>query len=294
MRRATESDLPAIAVLATLAGGSGWWGWEQRTGPVHPDRRRWVEVDGDEVVGYGCVWRRREGIFGLDALVHPAWRKHGLGQRICDRLFEDLAEYGATAVEARIDADHRDALRFMVERGFHELNRLERLRLDLEGAAVDERGPDGIEIATLSERRDDGTAGAVHRLLSAAFAERPVRYLDPFVERPVAELTTELERAPADGCFVARADGEVVGFSGLTAGPEPQTLAAFVTAVAPTHRHRGIAQALKRRTIAFAKRGGYRAIFSSSPNPDMQELNEMLGFRRCAAAEIRMARRLKS
>ena len=65
-----------------------------------------------------------------------------------------------------------------------------------------------------------------------------------------------------------------------------------MTATAPDHRHRGIATALKRRTIAWAKHKGYRAIFSNSPNPDMQELNEMLGFQRCAAAEIRMGRRL--
>jgi len=293
VRPATERDEGGIAALATAAGGVGAWGREQRVGPEHPDRRRHVELEGDRVVGYGAIWRRKDTIFGLDALVHPDLRKRGLGRRIIDRLFEDLAELGATAVEARIDADHTAALTFMVRRGFTELNRLERVRLDVAAIAdVPETVPPGIDIVPLGEARDPETEAALRAILTAAFRERPIRHLEPFTETPMERFAAELDEALPDGSFIAREAGKVIGFTGLSAGPEPGTLNAFLTATAREHRHRGIATALMNRTLAYAKQNGYRAIYSSSPNRAMQDLNEMLGFKRFAAAEIRVARRL--
>jgi ribosomal protein S18 acetylase RimI-like enzyme len=281
--------------LAALAGGSGWWGVEQRTGPDSPEQARYVELDGDgdggEIVGYGCIWRRKLGVFGLDSLVHPRWRGRGLGGQLLDRLFEDLAARGAIAVEARVDANHVEALGFLVRRGFVELNRLERVRLDLDAADIAESTPDGVEIATLAEV---GAAdmGELHALLNAAFRERPMRYLEPFTETPLEDLVDDLADVVAAGSFLARVGGEIVGFSGLVPGPQPGTLTASMTSVRPDMQGRGIAAALAQRALAHAKRSGYRTVFAVSPNPATQALNEKLGFSRYAPTEIRMGRRL--
>ncbi len=293
MRPATPKDGPAVAALAAVAGGSGWWGVEQRTGPDHPEQARYVEVGDDEVVAYGCVWRRKQTIFGLDTLVHPQWRGRGLGARLVDRLFEELAARGATAVEARVDADHTDALGFLVRRGFVELNRLERVRLDLDRAVVAEPTVEGVDFATLAETRDPETVRALHAMLTAAFRERPIRYLEPFTETPLEDLVDDLGAAVAGGCFLARAGAEVIGFSGLVPGPQPGTLVSFMTAVRPDQQRHGLASALKQRAIAYAKRNGYGAVLATSPNPAMQALNEKLGFTRYAPTEIRMGRRLQ-
>jgi GNAT superfamily N-acetyltransferase len=291
VRPATPTDGSAIAELAVLAGGSGWWGVEQRTGPDRPEQARFVEVEGDALVGYGCIWRRREAIFGLDTLVDPARRGRGIGRALLERLFEELAARGATAVEARVDADHLEALRFLLRRGFTELNRLERVRLDLAGVEIAEPAPPGIAIAALSEARDPDLGRALHELMTAAFRERTVRYLEPFVETPIERFEAELAESIPDGSFIARSAGAVVGFTGVIPGPEPATLTAHMTAVHPDHSRRGIATALKLRAIAFAKRSGHRAIYTSSPNRAMQALNEKLGFVRYAPTEIRMGRR---
>lgn len=295
MRPATEADEASIAALAAASGGRGWWGREQRVGPDTPDRRRHVELDGDgRVVGYGAVWRRKDGIFGLDTLVHPDARKGGLGRKIVEVLFEDLAELGARAVEARIDADHTEALTFMTRRGFFELNRLERTRLDLDAAPGEgtvERLPHGVTVETLAAARAAGREAALEEMLAAAFRERPIKFLAPFTETP-SEKLGELERALPDGSFVARAGDAVVGFSGLAEGPGEGEVSAVLTAVSPEYRHRGLATALKRRAIAHARRIGARAVVSHTPNRDMQDLNEMLGFQRSAVSEIRMGRRL--
>ena len=292
MRLANQQDVPGIVALAAAAGGSGRWGREQRTGPEHPDRRCHVEVEGDLIVGYGCVWRRKDTVFGLDAVVRPDHRGQGVGRRLLDQLFIDLADFGATAVEARVDADHKEALVRMVRVGFIELNRLERVRLDLDEVETSEPTLEGIDIRTLAEARDPDGLRALDALVTAAFQARKLRQLEVFTETPNERFAADLEAAPADGCFIASAAGVHVGFSGLTVGPEPGTLTAFMTAIAPGHRHRGIATALKQRTISYAKRNGYRAIFSNSPNRGMQDLNELLGFKRAGSAEIRLGRRL--
>jgi GNAT superfamily N-acetyltransferase len=293
VRPATAADEAAIAALAAASGGRGWWGREQRVGPDSPDRRRHVEVEGDQVIGYGAVWRRKSGIFGLDTLVHPGARGHGVGRRLVEVLFEDLAELGARAVEARIDADHLHALTFMARRGFTELNRLERTRLDLATyePPAGERVAEGVILESLGDARAAGREPAIEELLEAAFRERPIKFMAPFTETPLEKLD-ELAHALPHASFVARAGDAVVGFTGLGPGPEEGTLSALLTAVAPAHRGRGLATALKRRAILNAKQDGARAIVSHTPNRGMQDLNELLGFVRTDVAEIRMGRRL--
>jgi GNAT superfamily N-acetyltransferase len=279
-----------------VAGGSGWWGVEQRAGGDDPEQARFVELDGDEeIVGYGCVWRRQGTVFGLDALVDPEVRGRGVGRKLMDRLFEELAARRATAVEARVDANHPEALSFLVRRGFFELNRLERVRLDLERADLGtfDPVPEGIEIGTLAGSRDGEGRRAIPALLDSAFADQPNHpNRQPFSEMALEQLRSDLERSLAEASFIARQRGEMVGFTGLMPGPDPRTLTAYMTAVRPDQRRRNVALALKQRANHAAKRLGYRAIVSNSLNLAMQELNERLGFVRYAPPEIRMGRRL--
>src|SRR5690242_6578612 len=111
VRPATEQDNPAIAALAGLAGGLGTRGAAERAGGG-PDRARWVVEEDGELVAYGCVWRRTAATFGLDTLVDPGRQGEGLGRRLIDKLFEELAARGAAAVETRVDMDHAGALQF--------------------------------------------------------------------------------------------------------------------------------------------------------------------------------------
>jgi GNAT superfamily N-acetyltransferase len=293
MRPANSADGPGIVALAEVAGGSGWWGVEQRRGDASGDQARWVESDGGAIVGYGAIGRRKASVFGLDTLVHPSARARGLGRAFLDRLFEDLGGFAATAVEARVDADHPDALRFLVRRGFFELNRLERVRLELAKAdgGIDP-APEGVTVGTLAGVRSAESDRALHEMLAASFHERPVSYVEPFAERPLEELSADLDRALPAGCFVAHEGNVLVGFCGLVPGTAPDRVTAFLTAVAPDRQRRGLARGLKPRTIAWAREAGYRWIYADSPNRAMQELNERLGFVRDAPTEIRMGRRL--
>ena len=88
------------------------------------------------------------------------------------------------------------------------------------------------------------------------------------------------EIAGAPLVLVAREGGRVVGYAGL----EHRTgdvLGHELTAVARSHRRRGIARALKQAQIAWAADRGFRRLITSTHlvNEPTRRLNESLGYR---------------
>jgi len=60
---------------------------------------------------------------------------------------------------------------------------------------------------------------------------------------------------------------------------EPSNVQQLLTGILPEYRRRGIATALKMKTIEYAHKHGFRRILTNSENPAMQALNAKLGFR---------------
>ena len=82
--------------------------------------------------------------------------------------------------------------------------------------------------------------------------------------------------------YLARDHGVLVGMSSLERlADQPDVLEPGYTAVHPDHRRRGIALALKLRTIEHARARGYRAIatHNNAVNTGMLAINTALGFR---------------
>ena len=89
-------------------------------------------------------------------------------------------------------------------------------------------------------------------------------------------------RAIVEAWFLARADHRLVALSTLERlRGSSDVLESGFTAVHPAYRGRGIALALKLRTIAFAREHGYRYIKtgSNAVNERMLGINAALGFR---------------
>jgi RimJ/RimL family protein N-acetyltransferase len=140
--------------------------------------------------------------------------------------------------------------------------------------------PAGIEIVPLAERPE--AIPAAYELACLALPELP---LPTPIEPPELERWLDEEvTGPgvlAGGTLVALDGGRVVGFASLQRREADPGLAEHgLTAVAPTHRRRGIATALKQRQLAWAARNGYRELmtFTQDGNAGMQAVNARLGY----------------
>jgi GNAT superfamily N-acetyltransferase len=208
-------------------------------------------------------------------------------ERVGSALFEHLRgwarSHGATVVEVSVEEDDPDSIAFAERRGFTEDRRESRLILDLETIeppAVEL--PEALdEIVTLAERPE-----LVHGLYDVAleaFPDIPGEEDDPVspFEEWVREELGGLGDRP-EAIFVALAGGEVVGYSKFhVMHARPDALAHDLTGVKRAWRGRGVAGALKRTQVRWAKERGVRELITMNEvrNEPIRRLNERLGYR---------------
>lgn len=144
---------------------------------------------------------------------------------------------------------------------------------------------EGIEVISLPEfkEREPAWLSKLHALHSAVVREIPLPD-EPLPERTPAELVDYLFNAPGalpEACFIAvqgeRCAGECILYRSQDDKAELEHL---VTGVDNDFRGRGVAFALKLRTVEFAHQNGYKRITTwvESNNPSMLAINEKFGF----------------
>lgn len=209
-------------------------------------------------------------------------RRRGVGTALYAAVSTWAAAHGRTGLEVAVDEDDADSLGFAERRGFSEIERNTRVVLDLtEIEAPEVAPPSGVEIVTWAERPE--LARGMYEVACEAYPDIPGQeddLVEPFDDWLQHDMGGPGDRPEAT--FVALADGEVVGlakFSLTTARPK----AAYhdITGVKRAWRGRGIAGALKRAQIGWAKQAGYEQLQTGNEmrNTPIRRLNERLGYR---------------
>jgi GNAT superfamily N-acetyltransferase len=141
--------------------------------------------------------------------------------------------------------------------------------------------PEGIEVITWAERPE--LARGIYEVACEADPDVPGdrdARMEPFEDWLAHEMQGSGDRP--DATFLALAGDEVVGYAkfSLTAA-QPDTAHHDMTGVKRAWRRRGIAGALKRAQIAWAKRHGYRRLMTQNErrNEAIRRLNQRLGYR---------------
>ena len=215
------------------------------------------------------------------ALVEPEARGAGIGTAVLQALEAWARAHGATELDGPVQEDDTGSIAWTERRGYAEVGRDSHLVLDL--TAIDAPEPDppaGIEIVTWADRPE--LAAGLYAVAREATPDIPgaeedeLGSLEEWLERDMGGAGDDPRAV-----FVALAGDEVVGFAkfSLSSGNSER---AFhdLTGVRRAWRGRGIAAALKRTQIAWAKDAGYTSLQTSNEarNEPIRRLNERHGY----------------
>ena len=219
------------------------------------------------------------------------WRRRGIGTQLYDHMLAMMqTEYSANELHSET-TDSRDySVRFLKERGFREDKRDPQSRLELADfdwarfQGLDAKiAAMGIEIRVLSDlvRNDPQSLYQVYELHQRLVQDVP----DP-APRTKVEYSSWKDGYSAtnpyfipEAHFMALHEGAYIGLTSLWGLKTGDKLYSGMSGVKREYRRKGLATALKLRSIAFAQAQGTRVLMTSnnSANP-MLQLNLELGF----------------
>jgi mycothiol synthase len=228
------------------------------------------------------VMHRRPDVGYALLAVLPEHRRRGVGSALYRSVSGWLSTQGIDEIDAPVPEDDVESLAFARRRGFREVERNGRMILELDGLEPEPLAPpDGIEVITWAERPD--LARGIYEVACEADLDIPGErdaLMEPFEDWLTHEMQGAGDRP--DATFLALAGDKVVGYAkfSLTAA-QPETAHHDMTGVKRAWRRRGIAGALKRAQISWAKRQGYRRLMTQNErrNEPIRRLNRRLGYR---------------
>ncbi|MFF0265152.1 GNAT family N-acetyltransferase [Kribbella sp. NPDC004536] len=252
----------------------------------HPGRLLLIAEQDGQVVGSGIADDSDlAGVGFVCPRVVPGARRRGVGTALLWSLVEHSRTRGHTVVSTGIDDP--DLMPFAERFGFAEVDReIEQIREV--GTELDPETPAGVTIVTVAERPELWPE-AYHRVYGT-FSDLA---LTSALEVSLEQWNRDWINAP-EASFVALVDDQVVGVASLKLDTDhPDRAENGYTAVRREFRGRGIATALKRKTLAWAAAHGVKSIYTwtQTGNDDMRSLNELLGYKN-SSISIRVQARL--
>lgn len=246
-------------------------------------------VDGESIASGFAAHRGHRPTVGFVMLtVLPDRRNEGAGTA----LYRAISDWGRArdleALDAIAPEDDQQSIAFAERRGFVEVERNGRLVLELAGYEPPPPAPpNGIEITTWADRPE--LARGIYEVARQAYADVPGRgrdELEPFEHWLEHDMRGSGDRA--DATFVAVDGDEVVGYAKLSfTSAQPEVAFHDMTGVRRDWRGHGVAGALKRAQIAWAKAAGFQRMQTENEarNEPIRRINERLGYRQ-APGEI--------
>ena len=232
-------------------------------------------------VGVGG-WHEPPGVARAELGVVPEARGRGTGSALLAGIGSWAAALGYRELMGAVQEEDTANLAWAERRGLVEVGRNTRLALDLTGIVAPAiAAPPGIEIVAWAERPE--LAGGIYAVACEAYADDPD---GEDAEMPSYEdwLSMDMQGASdrPEATFVALAGDEVVGYAKLHLSPaEPEIGWHDMTGVLRSWRRRGIAGALKRAEIAWARQNGFTKLRTGPDerNEPSRRMNEKYGYR---------------
>jgi GNAT superfamily N-acetyltransferase len=233
-------------------------------------------------------WAERAGGFFGRVVVEPELWGQGIGSRMFDWVLARLKELGAERLYGNVRNDRPAALDFLAHRGFHttgHADRWSRLRVSEANLAgyegVEARlASEGLAIKTLAEV---GESEALLRKLHAANDEavRDIPMSEAFTATPFEMFLEELRdpQLSPERIWIAMDGEEPAGLVILPVQADGSAFNGF-TGVVRKHRGKGVARALKLKSVEWCRDHGVEYIYTANDvnNQRMLSINNSLGY----------------
>ena len=298
IRSFTETDYPAIVGLwnAVHPLRPQTAAELEREDHTLPAKYRWervvAECDG-EIVGM-ALYDQNPGmyhpqVFQVDVTVARAYRSRGIGRRLHAELLQRLAPHRPIRRVGRIYADDVRAAEFADRLGYREVKRDVNSALDLQSFdpapwrhvldRVDAQGITFVRIADIPV--DDPRIRAYYEFFGVVRADVPRSM--PATPIDFDFFVSEVVQAPDalhEASFLVFDGDRCIGLTQVYRSDASDELQTGLSGVDRAYRRRGIASALKVRSLAAAKQMGYPSIRTDNDarNEGMLALNRSLGF----------------
>ncbi|HUQ42571.1 MAG TPA: GNAT family N-acetyltransferase [Candidatus Limnocylindrales bacterium] len=230
--------------------------------------------------------------YSLDFWVLPDKRRRGHGTALFDVALQILKDRNALAATVGVKESMADGVEFVRKRGFVEIKRDWESRLKVAGfdfakfARADDRLlKAGIRIVTYADEamRDADAERKAYEMIQTLRADVPAT--DPVTLETIDEWRVHWLNSPtflADAFFIAiDPTGRWLGMSNLEKQLEdPSFMWQGLTAVHRDARGKGIAMALKLRTVTYAQamKVDHIKTWNDQKNRPMLSINEAMGF----------------
>ncbi|MFB6285328.1 MAG: GNAT family N-acetyltransferase [Candidatus Bipolaricaulia bacterium] len=228
--------------------------------------------------------------FEIGVYVDPNRQRKGIGTALFDYLMMDLDPFDPLSLRSVAREDDAASVRFLTKRGFAEMVRSWESHLDVPSFDFspyaelgDKVAQHGITLATLGELAADPARDRKLYELDLELLE-DVPFPDERTRMSFEHFKRRFLHNPnllSDAYCVAIDGDRYVGVSSLWASQaSPDELYTGLTGVRRDYRRRGLALALKLKTIQYAAEHNFRTIkaLNASANRPILALNERLGY----------------
>ncbi|MEM7125584.1 MAG: GNAT family N-acetyltransferase [Chloroflexota bacterium] len=237
------------------------------------------------------AWAYVAGKYNIGFTIHPDFEEQGIDEQLCSHAVDFLNQREPKPImfDAFIREDRTERVKFWTNHGFKTVLReptSELIVTDYDFSRFERAfgrvAAQGIEIAnlpTLQKRCPDWPQRAYHIIVTV---DNDIPTADAQTPQPLEEFMKETRHPnflPEANFFAIDGD-EWVGVSTLWKTASEKCLSVDITGVLTSHRRKGIATALKLKTIEFAINYGATTIKTGNEeNNPMYDLNIMLGFK---------------
>lgn len=249
-----------------------------------------AEKEDGHIIGFGACFRapwEDPGKVGSIFCVHPDYRGLGVGNMLLSRIENWVMEHQASVLSSIVMDWIEGSLPFVQKRGFTLDAHVFELELDLNqfdsatyADHVKQVTETGIQFVTLADLQGEESEQKLYELCVETSKDNPGQYgsLPPFSQWRNEFLPKVSSRS--DWVFIAVEGNRFVGVTQLLSTENAGVVYTNYTGVLKEYRRRGIAKALKIRSIHAAINEGAHTMTTDSEesNAPMQYVNRSLGY----------------